>query len=195
MKLTFKEVEAVLAAYLQIDPERVSKLRFRLQQLQRQPLNFPEGVNVGKGGRFAYGCDQVFQLVFMFEMLDLGYPPERAKQLIGNWDMLRSGIFEAATDTGFASVYLVLHPLALNYLRQPQTDLADLSATVFHIKKTLLVDWLGAESPTRSTALIDLSGMIDALSVAVRAMQPELNLRDVISSWYAETFNGSDPQA
>lgn len=52
----------------------------RLKHLKR--LGFPEGVNIGRGKHFSYDGNAVFDLLIMFEMLQLGISPERAGAII-----------------------------------------------------------------------------------------------------------------
>lgn len=189
--LSYGEVVRVLAKMHDFAPAKSTPLRGRVQHLQK--LGVPSGVNTGRGRAAAYGRDELFQIAVAFEMLDLGFPPERARLVTTNWDMVRGGILEAATVNPFERVYLVLHPLALNYLRNKEAEPQELATSIFFLRKTMLVDWMNTPATARSTALIDLTAVLYALDDALRSIRPDLHLKEIVSSWHAELFDGDDP--
>jgi hypothetical protein len=78
--LSFGRLEAVLSAYFRIDPERGGTFRARIKQLQR--LNFPGGVNVGRGVKFEYGLDHALKLVVALELMSFGLPAKFVSELV-----------------------------------------------------------------------------------------------------------------
>ena len=76
MNLTFNQVEAVFAQRFGIPSEKAVAFRGRLQHLQR--LNFPSGVNTGRGKKANYGWVQVIQLMVVLDLIDLGITPDVA---------------------------------------------------------------------------------------------------------------------
>ena len=78
--LSFGRLEAVLSTYFRIDPERSGTFRARLKQLQR--LNFPSGVNVGRGVKFEYGLDHTLKLIVALELLALGLPAKFVSDIV-----------------------------------------------------------------------------------------------------------------
>ena len=93
--LSFGQVEEVLARYADIHPDRRAAFVSRLKQWQKQPLQFPEGTNVGKGGRAVYGADQFFQLALLIELLRFGMTPERGIVVIKTmWPEVRVALYD-----------------------------------------------------------------------------------------------------
>lgn len=78
--LSFAEVSSLLAGMHLIDPAKEGTFRSRIKHLQR--LNFPPGVNTGKGRPAEYGVEQFLLLAVAFELLQLGLTPERARSLL-----------------------------------------------------------------------------------------------------------------
>lgn len=88
--LSFGRLEAVLSAYFRIDPERSGTFRARIKQLQR--LNFPSGVNVGRGVKFEYELDHCLKLVVALEFMALGLPAKFVSDIIeAGWRRLAIG--------------------------------------------------------------------------------------------------------
>lgn len=78
--LSFGRLEAVLSTYFRIDPERSGTFRARIKQLQR--LNFPSGVNVGRGVKFEYGLDHALKLIVALEFMALGLPAKFVTDIV-----------------------------------------------------------------------------------------------------------------
>lgn len=77
LALTYAQIESLLADLHQIREHRITALRARLKHFKR--LNFPPGVNTGRGRRAEYGPGQLASLSLAFQLLELGFAPERAK--------------------------------------------------------------------------------------------------------------------
>lgn len=80
MNLTFNQVEAVFVQRFDIPDDRAVAFRGRLQHLQR--LNFPQGVNTGRGKKANYGWLQVIQLTVALDLIDLGMTPDVAAKTV-----------------------------------------------------------------------------------------------------------------
>ena len=80
VSVTFGRLELVLSTYFRIDPDRAGTFRARIKQLQR--LNFPAGVNVGRGARFEYEIEHLVKLTLAFELLAVGIPAKLATELV-----------------------------------------------------------------------------------------------------------------
>lgn len=94
--LTYGQTEEILASMTGIHPSRRPAFQSRLKQWQK--MNFPEGVNVGRGVRAAYGGDQFYQLAFMIEVVRAGLPPERGVEAITSaWGLLKLGLMFSAS--------------------------------------------------------------------------------------------------
>lgn len=80
MRLTYGQLETVLANHLRIHPDKLPTLRSRIKQLQR--LKFPPGVNVGRGAKMEYSGEHLFMLVTAFELIGAGHPAQAACNLV-----------------------------------------------------------------------------------------------------------------
>lgn len=80
MELTYRQLETTLAAHLQINPDRISTFRSRIKQLQR--LEFPGGVNIGRGAKMAYTGEHLFKLVTAFELIGIGLSAQFVTELV-----------------------------------------------------------------------------------------------------------------
>ncbi len=96
MELTFNQIEAVFAARFDIPADRAAAFRGRLQHLQR--LNFPTGVNTGRGKKAAYGWTQLIQLMVALDLIDLGMTPDvAAKSVMRSTASLIRAIYAVAS--------------------------------------------------------------------------------------------------
>ena len=90
MRLTYGQLETVLANHLRIHPDKLATLRSRIKQLQR--LQFPPGVNVGRGARMEYSGEHLFMLVTAFELIGAGHPAQTACNLVSkHWNDFAAG--------------------------------------------------------------------------------------------------------
>lgn len=97
MELTYGQLETSLRAHLTIHPDKALTLRSRLKQLQRLPVPFPPGVNIGRGTRMLYTTEHLFQLVTAFELLSMGIPAQPACQIVlTHWNRFAAGYALAA---------------------------------------------------------------------------------------------------
>ena len=95
MELSYGQVEATLIAHFRIHPDRVGTFRSRVKQLQR--LQFPPGVNVGRGTRMGYSGEHLFKLITAFELISIGLPAQTACNLVErHWVRFSAGYALAA---------------------------------------------------------------------------------------------------
>lgn len=80
MDLSFNQVEAVFTERFAIPEDRAVAFRGRLQHLQR--LNFPTGVNTGRGKKASYGWRQIIQLMVALDLIDFGMTPDAAAKSV-----------------------------------------------------------------------------------------------------------------
>lgn len=80
MEMSYRQLEVILAAFLSVHPERLGTFRSRLKQLQR--LEFPDGVNIGRGTRMTYGATHLLQLAVAFELIGTGMPAKTATETV-----------------------------------------------------------------------------------------------------------------
>jgi hypothetical protein len=124
MERTYRRLEAVLIAHLAIDPERYSTFRSRIKQLQR--LNFPSGVNIGRGEKMVYSAEHLFKLVTAFELIGMGLPAQAATQIVEkNWYDIRGGygLAQRHLISGFGTgprVYIRIILRSLHEIQNPR---------------------------------------------------------------------------
>ncbi|PSO12626.1 MULTISPECIES: hypothetical protein [unclassified Sphingobium] len=97
MILTYAQIESTLAGHLRVHPDKLGTLRARIKQLQK--LQFPPGVNVGRGTKMAYSGAHLFQLLAAFELINIGLPAATATGLVTpNWRQFAAGFARAMED-------------------------------------------------------------------------------------------------
>ncbi len=90
VRLTRKQLEAVLIVHHRIQPDRQDTFRSRVKTLQR--MGFPPGTNVGRGPKAEYSAEHLLMLVSVFELQQIGLPADRAiKTASVGWDYLKVG--------------------------------------------------------------------------------------------------------
>lgn len=136
LSVTFGRLEVLLTTYFRIDPDRQGTFRARIKQLQR--LNFPTGVNVGRGARFEYEIEHVIKLIFAFELLAVGVPAKLATDIVENgWDRISAaiqlvvGTWSCSSDQD--DVYCIVAPDLLN-------DASELSNAVLVYEREYFVE-------------------------------------------------------
>ena len=120
MELSYGQLEATLAQHLRVQPDRIPTFKSRIKQLQR--LEFPPGVNVGRGSKMSYTGEHLFQMVTVFELLGFGIPAKTACEITKrHWDAFAGGfalsILQDRRPTeheNVEDVYAVLHIRALH---------------------------------------------------------------------------------
>lgn len=78
MQFSFGVVEAALAHVHTIREDARSAFSARLKHFQR--LGFPPGINTGRGRAASYDIGHLLLLMLALELVQLGIPPERAKE-------------------------------------------------------------------------------------------------------------------
>jgi hypothetical protein len=93
---TYSEVSKIVAAIFGADEKaRRGALTARLQNLQK--FGVPLGQRPGKGKRIDYRNEQIFQLIFALELMDLGIMPSQIERIIkGLWAYRIRGYFKTA---------------------------------------------------------------------------------------------------
>lgn len=122
MILSYRQLELSLSLYLGIHPDRIGTFRARIKQFQR--LQFPSGVNVGRGTKMTYSGEHLFKLAAAFHLVQMGQPAMTAANLVDqNWDSFAAGFglairnefyeWPISKDSANLSIYL---RIALNTL-------------------------------------------------------------------------------
>jgi hypothetical protein len=102
VKLSYRQLELILAAYLNVHPDKMGTFRSRLKQLQR--LEFPAGVNIGRGVRMTYSAEHLLQLAVAFEVVGAGLAAKAATDLVSeNWRCFQIAFARAHSLIGYGS--------------------------------------------------------------------------------------------
>lgn len=90
MILTYGQLELALSLYMGIHPDRVGTFRARIKQFQR--LQFPSGVNVGRGVKMTYSGEHLFKVATALQLISLGQPAMTAANIVeSNWEDFATG--------------------------------------------------------------------------------------------------------
>jgi len=91
-----------LAAYLNVHPDKIGTFRSRMKQLQR--LEFPAGVNIGRGVRMTYTAEHLLQLAVAFEVIGTGLAAKAATDLVSeHWMKFQTAFARAHSLIGYGS--------------------------------------------------------------------------------------------
>ena len=102
MKLSYRQLEATLAAYLNVNPDKIGTFRSRMKQLQR--LEFPAGVNIGRGVRMTYSAEHLLQLAVAFEVIGTGLAAKAATDLVNQfWNRFQAAFGRAHKRLSYGS--------------------------------------------------------------------------------------------
>ncbi|MEO1921834.1 MAG: hypothetical protein ABGW84_08125 [Sphingomonadaceae bacterium] len=150
---SFGILEHGLARYFEVLPEDTARFRARIKQLQR--LEFPSGVNVGRGVKMPYNNEHLLKLVLAFELIDNGMTAKPATKLVENqWARFRAGLGAVAmADPKSSYVYADIYPNVLS-------DSTGKSATV------LIED----ESSRKNSLQLTRWGRVSFLSVCLTSL-------------------------
>lgn len=102
----FAQLETALATHLRVAEQHRARFSIRLKHFQR--MGWPRGVNNGRKYRVSYTAQQVLEVAFVLELVELGLSPDRAIGLVEFWwdDLRRS--FLLARDAPFPIVFAFL---------------------------------------------------------------------------------------
>lgn len=95
MKTTIgsRDLERFLSEFHDIAPDHRSAYAGRLKHIARQ--GFPQGVAAGRGTPAEYDADQLFQMVTVMELAQLGVMPARAIRLVSEaWPRVRGAVLQ-----------------------------------------------------------------------------------------------------
>lgn len=136
MILSYGQVEAAIVAHLRVHPDKIGTLRARVKQLQK--LQFPAGVNVGRGAKMHYSAEHLFKLVTAFELINVGLPALPATTIVErNWQQFSAGYGIAfridyreragrPRDVYFRVAYEVLSALTTTDDEDPYVDIVNI---------------------------------------------------------------------
>ncbi|API58752.1 hypothetical protein BSL82_05000 [Tardibacter chloracetimidivorans] len=154
MKLTYRQVEGLLAELHGIREEGRLALQARVRHFQR--YGWPGGTNTGRGRAATYDFGAVLGLCLGFELLQIGLTPERAVDVLReNWGYVRQATALAMRTDG---IFIYCDPAALENLGK--TILGEensASDTFFFAGAGILREKLEQPQHIRRLAIINLS--------------------------------------
>lgn len=179
LKITFGQLDALLARLHDIASDKRTQFQARLRNFQR--LNIPAGKAIGRGKAVTYGPGDIVQMAIALELTQLGLLPERV-QIVFRDDPLP--IFSVVGMAAWAlidrprgfdprvedpdndpwSMFLYFDPVAMSHLMDKLADDEDrASATLFYggtgIIQDSLVKWTSAPKHRR-IALLNVTAML-----------------------------------
>lgn len=170
--LSYAQLENTLAEHFRVAPGRRKKFRMRVKQLQR--LHWPRGVNNGRQSRMSYTAQHVLELAFVFELIELGLPPDRAiSQVTIWWDWLRRA-FLRARDSEFPVIFAFIQGDFADLVEQDPKAPAEDGAAIIGIDPSDSAD-----------------DMRQALKVLARSRSSLINVSDVLSGLTGGLKNAS----
>lgn len=169
--LTFAQLKTILASHLKVDELKLGKFQMRLKQLQR--LGWPRGVNNGRKTRVSYTAQQLLELAFIFELIELGLSPERATGLVEVWwDSVRRA-FLLARDKPF--------PVVLAFLRGDFSGLLTEEGRVLPVEEAIAIVGIDPDDSadelrtslallaTTRASLVNVSEVLSGLTMGMRS--------------------------
>lgn len=122
MRLTFGQVEELIATLHSVSGEHSIALRGRIKHFQRN--GWPRGTNTGKGKPARYDFPSVLGLALAFEFTQVGMTPERVVEVLAdNWSTVQvaSNLVLAREDRDQPGcfIYLCCDPATLSTLSRP----------------------------------------------------------------------------
>lgn len=147
MELSYGQLEHSLAMYLRIHPDKVPTLRSRIKQLQR--LQFPPGVNVGRGAKMMYTREHLFQMAIAFELIGCAVPAQTACQVASrHWEEFGAGI-----------------ALAMLNGRRMEMEVSDVHAVIqINALHELQISSTGAPVSPSAVQIVDSRGLSAAIA-------------------------------
>ena len=166
----YADALAILAEKHDISINKEVAFRGRLQHFQR--LNFPSGVNTGKGNPAKYGWRELFLLALALEYLEIGSTPERSVQEISKFeDNLTIGIAKVVSSQNAEqeAYYLITELSSLLVLRK-ENSWADRVKLLTQSEIGMIFSEQGDNRFISPYAIIDLRQLIASLLLAVFKM-------------------------
>lgn len=168
MEFTFKELEATLLLFKQVRPDRAGTFRSRLKQLQR--LEFPSGVNVGRGARMTYSAEHSLKLALAIELIGSGYAAGQATSLVEeHWREFSAAFALAALSIRIADAKPVYAAITVSAFHEIQFSQAFITPTRVIVLDNEALPYTinAAYSPTSyGRLLVSATTILQALSDA-----------------------------
>ncbi|QJB68040.1 hypothetical protein [Parasphingorhabdus halotolerans] len=166
----YADAFAILAEKHDISINKEVAFRGRLQHFQR--LNFPSGVNTGKGNPAKYGWRELFLLALALEYLEIGSTPERSVQEISKFeDNLTIGIAKVVSShNAEKEAYFLITELSGLLVLRKEHCWADRVKLVTQSEIGMIFSEQGDDRFNSPYAIIDLRQLIGSLLLAVFKM-------------------------
>jgi len=171
MRLTFGQVEDLLACLHAVSDEHRIALRGRIKHFQRN--GWPKGTNTGKGKPARYDFPGLLALAVAFEFTQIGMPPDRIVEMLSeNWSKVRTAASLVLTrkdsDRPENFVYLYCDPAALSSLSRPSLHDRAVATFRFLMGRELVQAFQQREPDARRISLLNLTDLLDGLWKALQ---------------------------
>lgn len=187
MGLTYSQVEQVLAeAYEIVEPKR-SAFSNRLKHLQK--LKFLPGINTGRGRAATYRVEHMLSFALAIELGKLGNSPERSAQMITrNDEAIRAAAAKALNSLDV--IVITYYPDAWSEITGSTRDGYFFSPDWFDV--WAVNDLTGGDGSDlrnllgvtmHGLAIINVTGLVNALMSSLNKIAPETSLRCDLLSW------------
>lgn len=171
MRLSFGQVEDLLASLHAVSDEHRIALRGRIKHFQRN--GWPKGTNTGKGKRARYDFPGLLALAVAFEFTQIGMPPDRIVEMLSeNWSKVRTAASLVLTRKGSDRpenfVYLYCDPAALSGLSRPSLQDRAVATFRFLMGRELVQAFQQREPDARRISLVNLTDLLEGLWKALQ---------------------------
>ncbi len=188
MRLSFGQVEDLLAGLHVVSDEHRIALRGRIKHFQRN--GWPKGTNTGKGKPARYDFPGLLALAVAFEFTQIGMPPDRIVEMLSeNWSKVRTAaslvLGRNDSDRPENFVYLYCDPAALSILSRPSLHERAIATFDYRLGRDLIQAFQHHEPDARRIALVNLTDLLDGLWKALQDIpgEPRMERPEAYRAW------------
>jgi hypothetical protein len=166
MRLTFGQVEDLLASLHAVSDEHRIALRGRIKHFQRN--GWPRGTNTGKGRPARYDFPSLLALAVAFELTQVGMTPDRIVEVLAeNWSIVSTAanlvLARPDRDEPASFIYLYCDPSTLSTLSKPSQHHRDEMTFRFLFGFQLVQGFQQSEPIPRRLALVNLTDLLNSM--------------------------------
>ena len=171
MKLTFGQVEDLIASLHAVSDEHRIALRGRIKHFQRN--GWPRGTNTGKGRPARYDFPSLLGLTIAVEFTQIGMTPERIVEVLAeNWSSVTTAahlvLARHDSDEPENFIYLYCDPSTLSTLSRPSLHDRAGATFKFFFGRQLVQGFQQTEPIPRRIALVNLTDLLNTLWQALQ---------------------------
>ena len=166
MRLTFGQVEELMASLHSVTDEHAIALRGRIKHFQR--TGWPRGTNTGQGTPARYDFPSVLALALAFEFTQIGMTPDRVVEVLAeNWSAVQTAanlvLTRSDRDDPGCFIYLYCDPATLSTLSRPSLRNQAEVTFKYLFGYQLVQGFQQSEPIPRRIALVNLSDLLDCI--------------------------------